>query len=198
MQRGVVRDHQAELDRQVKVRTAELEEKFSALEKEACKLRRQKLELEGQLTEREKVWKAERERLTSGVVDYQVERDARIEALSAKCVQLEALSAKCVQLEARNRQLGGGELAASANLLQLAHRRVRVLEKQVSELEAARGAQTGPSPYSVLYDMAKCMNQMGKEVEKVKLFLRCGVAALLNPIRRPCRSTNRGGRSRTT
>ena len=76
--------------------------------------------------------------------------------------------------------------------------RVGVLEKQVSELEAARGALTGPSPYSVLYDMAKCMNQMGKEVEKVKLFLRCGVAALLNPIRRPCRSTNRGGRSRTT
>ena len=148
----------SEREKQFETRIAELQRDVEAGENDARKLRREKLELEEKLKEREKAWKIEKERLSDGASSIQTHRDR----------QIEDLKARCFQLQTENTELSARCPVGMAAALRLAQDRVRTLETQVGELVAMGGARTGPSLYDLLYDMAECMSKMGKDMKEVR------------------------------
>jgi hypothetical protein len=145
-------------EQQFEMRIAELRRSVVEGENDARKLRREKLELEEKLKEREKAWKIEKERLSDGASSIQMHRDR----------QIEDLKARCFQLQTDNTELRARCPVGMAAALRLAQDRVRTLETQVGELVAMGGARTGPSVYDLLYDMAECISKMGKDMKEVR------------------------------
>jgi hypothetical protein len=149
---------QTERERQYEEKIAALEEQVRTRENDARTLRREKLELEEKLKEREKAWKIEKERLSDGASSIQMHRDG----------QIEDLKARCFQLQTENTELRARCPVGMAAALRLAQERVLTLERQVGELKTqVGGARTGPSVYDLLYDMAECMSKMGKDMKEV-------------------------------
>ena len=144
-------------EQQFEMRIAELQRNVVEGENDGRKLRREKLELEEKLKEREKAWKIEKERLSDGASSIQMHRDR----------QIEDLKARCFQLQTDNTELRARCPVGMAAELRLAQERVRTLGRQVGELEAMGGARTGPSVFDLLYDMAECMSKMGKDMKEV-------------------------------
>jgi chromosome segregation ATPase len=146
-------------EQQFEMRIAELRRSVEEGGEDARKLRREKLELEEKLKEREKAWKIEKERLSDGASSIQTHRDR----------QIEDLKARCFQLQTENTELRARCPIGMAASLRLAQERVRTLERQVGELETrVGGARTGPSVYDLLYDMAECISKMGKDMKEVR------------------------------
>jgi hypothetical protein len=145
-------------EQQFEMRIAELRRSVVEGENDGRKLRREKLELEEKLKEREKAWKIEKERLSDGASSIQMHRDR----------QIEDLKARCFQLQADNTELRARCPVGMAAELRLAQERVRTLGRQVGELEAMGGARTGPSVFDLLYDMAECISKMGKDMKEVR------------------------------
>jgi hypothetical protein len=149
---------QTERERQYEEKIAALEEQVRTRENDARTLRREKLELEEKLKEREKAWKIEKERLSDGASSIQTHRDR----------QIEDLQARCFQLQTENTELSARCPVGMAAALRLAQERVRTLETQVGELVAMGGARTGSSLYDLLYDMSECISKMGKDMKEVR------------------------------
>ena len=152
----------SEREKQFETRIAELQRNVEKGEDGARKLRREKLELEEKLKERERQWERAREDLTSSAAVA----EARLNR------QIKELSERCFEQGARNAELAQRNSPEMEQALRLSRARVNTLEQQVRELEAARGKWMGLAPYTVLLRMAECMNQMGKDMREVS---RCKV-----------------------
>jgi chromosome segregation ATPase len=149
-------------EKQFQTKIEELQRSVEKGEDGARKLRREKLELEEKLKERERQWERAREDLTSSAAVAEARLNGHIKALEERCFEQGVRNAKLAQRNSPEME----------QALELSRTRVNTLEQQVRELEAARGEQMGLAPYTVLLRMAECMNQMGKDMREVS---RCKV-----------------------
>jgi chromosome segregation ATPase len=144
-------------EKQFQTKIEELQHNVEKGEDGARKLRREKLELEEKLKERERQWETARERLTSSAASAETNLNR----------QIKALSERCSEQGARNAELAKRNSPEMEKALEMSRTHANTLERQVRELEAARGKWMGLAPYTVLLRMAECMNQMGKDMREV-------------------------------
>jgi chromosome segregation ATPase len=154
----------SEREKQFETRIAELQRNVEKGEDDARKLRQQVYGADEILKEREKHWERANERLTSSaaVTETNLNRQIRV------------LSDRCVELNTRNEKLAERNSPEMEKALEMSRTQANTLERQVRELEAARGKWMGLAPYTVLLRMAECMNQMGKDMREVS---RCKVVS---------------------
>jgi septal ring factor EnvC (AmiA/AmiB activator) len=149
-------------EQQFEMRIAELRRDVEAGQDEARTLRQQINAAGEKLKEREKQWERTQDRLTSSAAVAEANLNR----------QIKALEEQCFQQKARNAELAERNSPEMAQALRVSQQCVLTLERQVRELQEARGERMGLAPYTVLLRMAECMNQMGKDMREVS---RCKV-----------------------